>query len=255
VKGDHDDPQQDGQPVGYPGRPGMIAPEAAGILSGILQIASFAVMIQPVAWPRPGQPRQQPHRVSWLGWVCLYQVMTWASYARGATGSLWIVGAEAVGTLTMFGLSLKWGAGSLRLIRLSRAAPWVAVTSWPDFLVLCGTAAGLASWQLTSSASLGIILTVAVDTVAALPLIGLLLRKPRTVSLPAWAISGLASLAAIFSVAAGQPMVLEMYPAAGLALDVVVVAAILAGYQAAGRHARHKGFLALARSHARSSTG
>lgn len=232
----------------------MMPPDVAGIVSGILQIASFAVMIQPVAWPRPGRPRQQPHRVSWLGWVCLYQVMFWASWARGATGSLWIVAAEAVGTMTMFGLSLKWGAGSLRLIRLSRAAPWVTVTSWPDFLVLCGTAAGLIGWQAASSASLGIILTVAVDTVAALPLIRLLLRKPRTVSLAAWAISGLASLAAVFSVATWQPMVLEVYPAAGLALDVVVVAAIAAGYQAAARRARHKLPLAAARS-ARSATG
>jgi len=226
----------------------MIAPEVAGILSGALQIASFAVMIKPVAWPRPGRRRQQPHRVSWLGWVCLYQVMTWASYARGATGSLWIVAAEAAGTLTMFALSLKWGAGSLRLIRLSRATPWVTVTSWGDFLVLCGTAAGLIGWQITSSASLGIILTVTVDTIAALPLIRLLLRKPRTVSLPAWAISGLASLAAVFSVAAGQPVVLELYPAAGLALDLVVVAAIVAGYQAAARRARHKRPLTAARS-------
>ena len=233
----------------------MITPERFGILSGVLQVASFWTQIRPVAWPRPGRPRQQPHRVSFLGWMALYQVMFWASFFRGATGSLWIVGAEVVGCTTMFGLSLKWGTGSLRIIRISRSAPWVKVTSWPDFLVLCGTAAGLAGWLITSSATLGIILTVAVDTVAALPLIGLLLRKPRTVSLLGWTISGLASAAAIFSVSAGQPLILYLYPVAGLALDAVVVAAILVGYRAAGRRARHVLAPAAARDQAGSVTG
>ncbi len=235
----------------------MITPERLGILSGVLQIASFWTQIRPVAWPRPGRPRQQPHKVSFLGWMALYQVMFWASVFRGATGSLWIVGAEVIGCTTMFGLSLKWGTGSLRLIRRTRAAPWVKVTSWPDFLVLCGTAAGLACWLIFSSATLGIILTVAVDTLSALPLIGLLLHKPRTVSLPGWTISGLASLTAIFSVSAGQALVLYLYPVAGLALDAVIVAAILAGYRAAGRRGRHVAGLApaAARDQAGSITG
>ena len=175
MKGDHDDPQQNGRSAGCPGRPDVITPGAFGIVSGILQIASFCLMIKPVAWPRRGRKRQQPHRVSWLGWVCLYQVMFWASFARGATGSLWIVGAEVIGTLIMFCLSLKWGEGSLKLTRTSRSGPprelrsdpearepRITVTSWPDLLVLCFTAAGLAGWQIFSSASLGIIVTVAV---------------------------------------------------------------------------------------------
>ena len=76
-------------------------------------------------------------------------------------------------------------------------------------------------------------------------------------SLPGWTISGLASLAAIFSVSAGQALVLDLYPAAGLALDAVVVAAILAGYRAAGRRGRHVAGLApaAARDQAGSITG
>jgi hypothetical protein len=210
----------------------MFTPGHFGVLSGILQIASFWFMIRPVAWPGPGRERQQPHRVSWLGWAALYQVMWWSSLARGATGSLWIVGAEVIGTVIMLGLAIRWGTGSLRLVQVSRSRPWITTTSWPDLLVLFGTAAALAGWQATSSPSLGIILTVAADTISALPLIGLLLRRPRTVSLAAWSVSGLASLAAVWSVSPGQPLVLYLYPAAGLALDVVVVAAIFAGHQA-----------------------
>ena len=149
------------------------------------------------------------------------------------------------------------GDGSLRLIRRSRAAPWVTITSWPDFLVLCFTAAGLAGWQIFSSASLGIIVTVAVDTRRGAAAHRAAVAQARTVSLPAWAISGLASAAAIFSVSAGQPLVLYLYPVAGLALDAVVVAAILAGYRAAGRRGRHVAGLAptAARDHAGSITG
>lgn len=217
----------------------MITPGQIGIASGVLQIASFWAMIRPVAWPRPGQHRQCPQRVSWLCWVLLYQVMFWSTYARGATGSLWIVGAEVAGTMIMFVLSLRWGAGSLRLVRMSRAAPHLTVTNWPDLLVLVGTAAGLAGWQITASPGIGITCTVAVDTVAALPLIGLLLREPDTVSLPGWGISGLASLAALFSVSPGQPMILYLYPAAGLVLDAVIVGAILTGHRARRHQARH----------------
>jgi hypothetical protein len=216
----------------------MITPEQFGVLSGMLQIASFWTMIRPVAWPKKDHKRQAPHRVSWLGWVCLYQVMFWSSLARGARGSLWVVGAEVLGTLTMFGLSLKWGTGSLRLVGLSPSRRWITVANWSDFLVLCGTAAGLAGWQLTSSPSLGIVFTVAVDTLAALPLIRVLPRAPWTVSLLGWSVSGLASLAAIFSVARGQPIVLYLYPVTGLALDAVVVGAILAGYRRVGRKTR-----------------
>jgi hypothetical protein len=215
-----------------------MTPERFGVLSGVLQLASFWTMIRPVVWPKNGRKRQQPHRVSWLGWLCLYQVMFWSSFARGARGSLWIVGAEVLGTLIMFALSLKWGIGSLRLVAISRSRPWITIRSWPDFLVQCGTAAGLAGWQLTSSPSLAIVLTVAVDTIAALPLISLLPREPWTVSCLGWSVSGLASLAAIFSVAHGQPLVLYLYPVAGLALDAVVVATIVTGYQRVGRHSR-----------------
>jgi hypothetical protein len=216
----------------------MISPEQFGVLSGILQLASFWAMIRPVAWPRKGRKRQTPHRVSWLGWVCLYQVMFWSTLARGATGSLWIVGAEVVGTGVMFALSLKWGVGSLRLVRVSRSRPWISITTWPDFLVICGTAVGLATWQLTSSPTLGIVFTVVVDTIAALPLIGLLPREPWTVSLLAWGVSGVASLMAVFSVAPGQARVLYLYPLAGLALDAAIVGAILTGYHRVGRERR-----------------
>jgi hypothetical protein len=212
-----------------------MTPGQFGIISGLLQLASFWSMIRPVAWPRPGHRRQAPHRISWLGWVCLYQVMFWSSLAGGARGSLWIVGAEVLGTAIMFGLSLKWGAGDLRLMRRTRVRPWLSITSWPDFLVLCGTAAGLLGWQLASSPTLGIVFTVAVDTIAALPLITLLVREPWTVSALGWSISGLASFAAIFSVARHQPLALYLYPVAGLALDAVVVATILVGYRRAGR--------------------
>lgn len=218
-----------------------MTPEQWGVASFILQLASFGFMVQPVAWPRAGRTRQVPPRLSWLIWVLLYQVMFWSTKGAGARGSLWIVGAEVVGTLTMFLLSLKWGAGSLLLLRITRdpgRAPRLAVPSRPELLVFLGAAVSLAGWQLTSSAALGVVLSVAVDTIAAIPLLGVAWRAPWTQSRLGWAVSGLASLAAIFAVAPGQGLVLYAYPVAGVSLDVVVVAVLLAAYyRLAGRKA------------------
>ncbi len=195
-------------------------------------------MIQPVVWPRKGKRRQQPPRISWLIWVTLYLVMFWASFAARARGSLWIVGAEVVGCSTLFAVALRWGSGSLLLVRVSlRPGLRVTVASWPDLLVLLGAAVALAGWQLTSSAALGVVLSVVVDCIAAVPLIGAVWRAPWTGSRLGWASTGLASAAAIFSVAPGSGLALHAYPVAGVALDAVVITVLLAAYDRAGRAA------------------
>lgn len=202
---------------------------AWGVLSGVLDAVSFAVMIQPVAWPRAGKRRQAPARLSWLVWAGLYQVMFWASAAAGARGSLWIVAVEAAGTAAMLGLSLRWGRGTLAVARVSlRPRLTVAVESWPDLLVVLGAAAALAGWQLTSSASAGVVLSVATDSLAALPLVTAAWRDPLSSSLLGWASTGLASLAAVPSVTSGQPVVLYAYPVSGVVLDTAIAAVLLA---------------------------
>jgi len=206
-------------------------------VSFIFQLTSFGLMIQAVLLPLPGRERQQPPRLSWLCWALEYQVMYWATRARGAHGSLWIVLAEVLGTSAMFALSIPWGTGSVRPARLSRRPLRITVADWPDLLTLAGTAAGLAGWLAASAPDLGIACTTAVDTIAALPLLRVAWRQPWAVSLLGWSVSGLASLAACYSVAPGQPLMLYLYPVCGAALDAVVVGTQVAGYRAAWQRA------------------
>jgi hypothetical protein len=221
-----------------------VTQERWGLLSLALQLASFALMIQPVLLPLPGRRRQQPPRLSWLCWALEYQVMYWATRACGARGSLWIVLAEVIGTSAMFALSVPWGTGSVLPVRLSFRPPRATVADWPDLLTIAGTAAGLAGWLAVSDPAPGIACTTAVDTIAALPLLRVAWRQPQALSCLGWTVSGLASLAACHSVAPGQPLMLYLYPACGTALDAVIVGTQAAGYRAAWQRAESQASLA-----------
>jgi hypothetical protein len=206
-----------------------VTPGHWGAVSGALDAASFALMARPAAWPGKGRRRQAQPRLAWLLWAGLYQVMFWSSAAAGARGSLWLPGVEAAGTLGMCALALTWGSGTLAVIRVTwHGRPSVTVPDRAGLLVLLGAVAALAGWAAAASPAAGVALSVATDCLASVPLVRAAWREPWNCSRVAWAVTGLASVAAIPSVAPGQAAVLYAYPVTGACLDTVIVAVLLA---------------------------
>jgi len=156
----------------------------------------------------------QPQRASWLIWSVLSSIAFASQLAEGAAQSLIFAGIQCSGTVVIFLLSIRRGAGDLITGR--------------DGWVLLASAVGLGLWYITDSATYALVTTIAVSLLGGTVTISKAYRDPDSETPSCWLLGLAASVLAAMSVG-GLDWVLLAYPLYLIALKGSIVAAIYFG--------------------------
>src|SRR3954463_8543527 len=77
-----------------------------GLLAGIIGITGYIPYIRDIL-----KGTTRPDRASWLIWLLEYAALFIAQISTGADGSLWLIGLQLIGVLSISVLSYKYGVG------------------------------------------------------------------------------------------------------------------------------------------------
>lgn len=154
--------------------------EIAGYLAGIAILLSFLPYIRDIF-----KGKTRPERISWLIWAILGMIAFFSQLAKGASFSLIMTAAQALGDLFIFILAIKWGLGGF----LKR-----------DILALIGATLGLVLWYLTNDATVALIMVIFVDASGVVLTIIKSYKQPNTETISTWVLTFLAGLLAAVAV-------------------------------------------------------
>jgi len=177
-----------------------------GLLAGIMAVADLIPYLRDML-----RRTTRPHRGAWLIWSVLAVVVFGAQSADGASWSLIILGAEAVGTSVIFALSLRLGSGGL-----SRAERCL--------IALAG--AGVVAWAAADAPIIATACVVAAELIATALMVPKTWRDPNSETLSTYALASLAGAFAAGSVGALVPALL-LYPVHFCLLNGAIAVLIL----------------------------
>lgn len=179
-----------------------------GIISALLNLAALFPYIYDIV-----KGKTKPERASWLIWTSLGLIAFFSQLAKGATNSLWMVGASVVGAITITSLSIKRGGSSFS--KLDKAS---LVTAF----------VGIILWFLTREAAIALFITIFVNAIGSFLTTVKAYRKPESETLLTWILATAGGLFCIFSV--GQPnFILLVYPVYVFIANLLVALAIIIG--------------------------
>lgn len=138
----------------------------AGIFAGIFSLLGFVPYIITIC-----QGKTSPNRASWSIWASLGIVLAVSNYSAGARETMWLLTAYAVCQITIAVLSLKYGEGG-----------WNAF----DGTCLLGAVISIVLWRLFNSPLIAITISIAIDSLGALPTIKKSYLQPETEDLFSW---------------------------------------------------------------------
>jgi len=153
----------------------------------------------------------RPHRGAWLIWSVLAVVVFGAQTADGASWSLIILGAEAVGTSVIFALSLRLGSGGV-----SRTEQCL--------IALAGV--GVVAWAAADAPIIATACVVAAELIATAMMVPKTWRDPNSETLSTYALASVAGAFAAGSVGAPVPALL-LYPVHFCLLNGAIAVLIL----------------------------
>ena len=182
---------------------------ALGLLSGILSLFCFAPYIVDTL-----RGRTQPERASWLIWSMLGVIAVFSQSYEGATSSLVFAVVQVGGTIVIFALSIRLGAGRYNCRK--------------NMLIYAMTALGLAAWYVSESAAYALAITVSISMLGGLVTIQKSYRNPSSETMSTWVMGGVASVCAVFSVGK-LDWVLLAYPLYLLVLYSCIISALVLG--------------------------
>ena len=138
----------------------------AGICAGIFSLLGFVPYIITVL-----QGKTSPNRASWSIWASLGIILALSNYSAGARETMWLLSAYAVCQITIALLSLKHGEGG-----------------WNTFDRTClfGALISIFLWQIYDSPLIAITISIAIDSLGALPTIKKSYLQPETEDLFSW---------------------------------------------------------------------
>jgi hypothetical protein len=138
----------------------------AGVCAGVFSLLGFIPYIVTIC-----QGKTSPNRASWSIWASLGIILAVSNYSAGATDTMWLLVAYAVCQITIALLSFKYGEGG-----------------WNTFDLTCllGAFISIALWQLFDSPLLAITVSIAIDSLGALPTIKKSYLQPETEDLFSW---------------------------------------------------------------------
>lgn len=158
--------------------------------------------------------RTQPQRASWLIWSVLSSIALVIQIYEGATESAWFVGSQALGTVTVFLLSLRYGSGNL----LGRQ----------DAAVLSVALMGLIAWKLTDTPAYALAIIIAISALGGAVTVMKSFRFPSSETLATWTLFAIASFLAVIPVQTAGWMLLA-YPLYLFLLYAAIAVAIVLG--------------------------
>jgi len=188
-------------------------------LAGLLAILGYVPYVKRVL---DGSVR--PERASWLIWAVLTCIAFFSLMAEGARGSLWMPAMAGVGAIVVFALSIKYGMGGL---------------AQRDTVALMMAAAGLAAWWFTKDAAYALLVTIAVDAIAAVLTAWKSFEHPDTEAYSTyltWSASGLLSTISIRRL----DTIVILYPLYVCLVGAGIAGAIFAGRTIGGSAASHR---------------
>jgi hypothetical protein len=151
-----------------------------GLLSGILP------MIGVIPYDRDIFKRKtKPHRGSFLIWSVLGGIAFFTQFAKGATWSLFLPGADTLATLSIFILSIRYGTGGLNK---------------RDVGGLLLAALGLILWYFTKQPLTALLIAICVDAVGTILTIIKTWEDPRSETFSSWLLAALGGLFAALAV-------------------------------------------------------
>jgi hypothetical protein len=133
--------------------------------------------------------------------------------AKGATDSLWLVGAQTVAVFIVFLFSIKYGYGGL---------------TKRDVKALAAAGVGLILWYFTKEASIALIITIIVDAIGSYLTIIKSYEHPESETLTMWVMSGTSGIFGMLAVGSFIPILL-LYPFYIMLINYITVTAILLG--------------------------
>lgn len=137
-----------------------------GIGAGIFSLLGFVPYIVTIL-----QGKTSPNRASWSIWASLGIVLAVSNYSAGARETMWLLSAYAICQITIAVLSFQYGEGG-----------WNAF----DRTCLLGAFISIILWQLFNSPLIAITISIAIDSLGALPTIKKSYLQPETEDLFSW---------------------------------------------------------------------
>lgn len=176
-----------------------------GLLAGIIGVIGYAPYIRDIL-----KGSTKPDRASWLIWTLEYAALFGAQLGVGAAESLWLVGLQLLGVVTICILSYWYGAGGF---------------DRKNTIVLLSVCVVLAIWYFTRSADLTVILLVAVEAVGAVLTMRKVYKQPGSETLVMWALIAVAGGIGIVAVGSSAAAILYVYPVVLITMGLGIVGA------------------------------
>jgi hypothetical protein len=174
------------------------------LLAGITGIAGYIPYIRDTV-----RGSTQPDRVSWFIWLVEYSVLFAAHIAEGAHNSLWLIGLQLLGVSIISGLSVRYGTGGFDRNKL--------------LLIAC-VLASLIVWRSLQSASLAILLLIAVEASGVVITSLKVFRNPGSETLSMWAAVGLGGLLSTLGAGSNAAWIMYVYPVSLIVMSGSVIA-------------------------------
>lgn len=160
----------------------------ASYLSGIVILLSFLPYARDIFLGKT-----KPERISWLIWFVLGSIAFSSQFAEGASYSLVMTAAQAVGDFFIFTLAIKYGVGGF----LKR-----------DIAALIGAGVSLILWYLTKEAAVALLLVILIDSIGVVLTIIKTYEKPQTETVSAWVLTFLGGFFGYLAVGSFNPVLL-----------------------------------------------
>lgn len=180
-----------------------------GFASALLSIAAYLPYIRDVI-----RGRTRPQRASWLIWSVLGCIAFAAQWADGATHSLWFVGSQVAGTVTVFALAVLKGQGRY-LTQMDTGALSLA-------------AVGVLLWHLTETPATALAIVIAVSALGGALTVAKCLQDPGSETVSTWGMSWVAAGLGLMTLDRFEPILLA-YPLYLMTLYTCFIAAIWVG--------------------------
>ena len=155
----------------------------------------------------------KPERASWFIWSVLGGIAFFSQYAKGATDSLWMTGAQTLIVIVVFLLATRYGMGGF---------------ARRDIFALCAAAVGLVLWYFTQEAAVALFIVIFIDAIGSLLTAIKSYAAPHTETLITWICAGVAGVFGMLAVGEGNWGLLA-YPLFIFAANAIITFAIMLG--------------------------
>lgn len=180
-----------------------------GLLAGIVGVIGYIPYIRDIL-----KGSTHPDRASWLIWLLEYGALFVAQMNAGANDSLWLIGLQLIGVLSISILSYKYGVGGF---------------TRRNILLLFVVCLVLVIWYFSSNPVLAILLLLSVELSGTVLTARKVYEQPRSETLSMWVLVAIAGAIGIVAVGANQALILYVYPTVLTMMGLGVIIASWAG--------------------------